>query len=123
VHSGTMLHKRRVPRQSVVVWSGKYVFEHDPEAGWEQCRVIDISVIGVGLELMGPVPDDLVGLAIVAEVYPPSASGAITVRLLGNVVNTGPTRTGGLRVGVEFSGLSETELSILGAMEMTETAW
>ena len=48
---------------------------------------------------------------------------ALVSRLLGEIKNTGPTRKGGTRVGVEFSGLSETELSILGAMEMTATAW
>jgi hypothetical protein len=118
-----MERKRRVPRQSVVAWCGKYVFEEDPEAGWEACQVIDISVVGVGLEITGSIPEDLIGRAILAEVYPPSASGAVAVRLLGEIKNTGPTRKGGTRVGVEFSGLSETELSILGAMEMTATAW
>ena len=116
-----MQRRRRVPRQSAG-WSGTYVVEDEPRAGSHDCLVIDISVLGVGLELLGSVPTDLVGRRISLEVQTPVGT-SVSIRLVGEVRNSAPGRLGGVRVGLEFIGLSDTERSILDALELMQIAW
>ena len=47
--------RRRVPRQAVR-WSGKCLLEDEAGAGWAECQVLDISLIGVGIEIYGRLP-------------------------------------------------------------------
>ena len=39
-------------------WLGRYQVAGRPELGWGECRVLDVSPVGVGLELFGPWPRD-----------------------------------------------------------------
>jgi hypothetical protein len=94
----------------------------DPEATWSECRVFDISVIGVGVELHGPVPQYLIGQRLVIEANTPAGS-SVSVRLRGEVRNTGQGPRDGTRVGMEFVELSETERQILHVMELLQVAW
>lgn len=86
-----------MPRE-VANWSGRYSIEDEPGGG--DCRVLDISAMGVGLELFGAVPDDLIGSRIEVSVPNGTSSG---IRLVGDVRNMSPGRNGGARAGVEFS--------------------
>jgi len=43
-------------------WLGACILEGDSSAGSGDCRVIDVSVIGVGLELFGAVTEDSSGV-------------------------------------------------------------
>ena len=47
--------RRRTPR-APAGWYGSYKLAGSIEAVWSQCRVLDISVAGVGFELFGPTP-------------------------------------------------------------------
>jgi hypothetical protein len=116
-----MERRRRVPRQSAG-WSGRFKDEGDRFGDWGDCLVIDISVLGVGLELYGPVPRDLIGRRIAVEVQTPIGT-SVSIRLAGEVRNTAPGPHGGVRVGMEFVGLTETERSILNALELMQIAW
>ena len=51
-----MALRRRVPRQTTG-WSGTCSFGDEPNA--HDCRVLDISVIGAGIEVFGAVPDPI----------------------------------------------------------------
>ena len=113
--------RRRVPRQNIG-WDGKCILEDDPFAGWIACRAIDISVVGVGLEILDLVPRDLAGRALRVEIHPPT-SKAVRIQMVGEVRNVGSGPTGGTRVGLEFTELSETEKSILDALELMQVAW
>src|ERR1700720_4194572 len=58
--------RRRVPRVSAD-WPGRYRIEGDPPSDWGDCTIIDISVAGVGVELFGAVPEDLIGCRLAVE--------------------------------------------------------
>jgi hypothetical protein len=118
--------RRRVPRIATTSWSGRYVVEDDPEAEWRECRVLDISVLGVALELFATHSDDdsalLVGHRLVILVQAPVGE-SISVRLMGTVRNVGGGAQGGTRVGLEFVGLSDTEQAIVKVIEQLQVAW
>ena len=116
-----MERRRRVPRIDAG-WSGKYRFEDDPNSAWSPCRLVDISILGVGLELFGFTRKDLVGHTLVVQLEAP-AGASVTFRLVGKVRYTGPGSLGGTRVGIEFIDLSDTEREILRAIELMHVVW
>ena len=52
--------RRRVPRQPAY-WDGTCHIEGEADAGCWECRVLDISMFGLGLTLQHPAPSRLVG--------------------------------------------------------------
>jgi hypothetical protein len=104
-----MEHRRRVPRRSAG-WFGicHIAGESDPE--WRDCRVIDMSMLGLGITLHHFWPSELVGRHISVEA--PAVGDSVNVRLEGVIKNAEPTSGGVVRVGIEFIGLSETELAV-----------
>ena len=113
-------HRRRLPRQEVH-WKGTCHIDDDLASATE-CEVIDVSVIGVGVVLEGPIPFDLAGRTITIVVQP-SEVGAVSLRLVGEIRYAVPSPTGGFRIGSQFAGLSETERSILDTFERMRLAW
>lgn len=115
-----------MPRIATTSWSGRYIVEDDPASEWSECRVLDISVLGVGLELF-PIDHDedsglLVGHRLVVLVQAPVGE-SISVRLMGTVKNVGGGTQGGVRAGLEFVGLSDTEQAIVKVIEQLQVAW
>jgi c-di-GMP-binding flagellar brake protein YcgR len=117
-----MEFRRRVPRTSTDGWPARYIDEDDSDSGWKQCRVVDISLIGVGLELLGGVRNDLIGHQLVVQVQAPVGE-SVTLRLKGRVVNLGEHSQDVTRAGLEFVGLAEMERSILKVLEQMKVAW
>lgn len=113
-----MEQRRRVPRQGAC-WFGRYTLESDRRGTWHECLVVDISVLGVGLHLDGAIPKELIGQWLEVEVHVP-ASASVNIRLKGEVRHAAHDVRGGARIGIEFSGLSDIERSILDAMEIVE---
>lgn len=116
-----MERRRRVPRVAAG-WPGKYRVEDDPQSDWDNCQMIDISVVGVGLELFGDVPEDLTGHRLAVEVQTP-VGASVSIRLVGEVRNTAKGARGGTRAGMEFVDLSDTERQILQVMELLQVVW
>jgi PilZ domain len=121
-HEPSMEFRRRVPRVAADGWSGRYIIEDDPDSNWSDCRVLDISVIGVGLELFGDASFDLVGHRLVVQVQAPVGE-SVSLRLAGRVMNQSKGPQSGTRAGLEFVGLSEAERSILKVLEIMKVAW
>jgi hypothetical protein len=119
-HSREAGHRRRIPRQEVH-WPGTCSIEGDP-ALTAECDVVDISVIGVGIVLEGPIPGDLVDRTMTVEVQA-SEGAAVSLQLTGEIRYVVPSPQGGFRIGSQFSGLSETERSILETFEQMRLAW
>ena len=108
--------RRRAPRAAVHEWPARYRVEDDPWSTWQECSVLDISPLGIGLELHGSVDRRLVGQRFAVEVY--LAQGqSLTVGLHGVVRNLGPGPWGGTRAGLKFTGLSSSERCVLRLME------
>ena len=99
---------RRVPRQPAG-WDGVCQIEGEFAA---RCRVIDISMLGVGVTLDHPSPYALVGRRVSVEV--PAVGDSASVRLEGKVTNAKLTLRTTVRVGIEFDSPSAELVSRLG---------
>jgi c-di-GMP-binding flagellar brake protein YcgR len=115
-------YRRRAPRVKTPGWAGKFVIEDEPGTGWGDCRILDISLLGLGLELSAPVPADLIGRRVVVHVEV-AGSGSISLRLVGAVKRVGAGEPGSTRAGLEFEGLSEAERSVLQVIEHLKVGW
>jgi PilZ domain len=120
-----MDRRRRTPRVVTPGWPGRYVIEDEPDSEWGDCRVLDLSVAGVGLELLSAhavAPDRLVGHRLVVHLRSP-AGDSVALRLVGEVRNVSPGPEGGVRAGLEFVGLSDVETQILKILELLRVVW
>jgi hypothetical protein len=104
-----MEYRRRVPRRSAGLFGVCHIEgESDPE--WRDCQVADVSSLGLGITLHHFWPSELVGRHISVEA--PSVGESINVRLEGVIRNAERTTGAVIRVGVEFDGLTESELAV-----------
>jgi hypothetical protein len=85
--------------------------EDDPESKWGECQILDVSVFGAGIEILGPVRDDLVGRKITVDARA-SGGGSANLRFVGVIRNIRPGPSGQIRTGIEFSGISEERLGV-----------
>jgi hypothetical protein len=104
-----MEHRRRVPRRSAG-WFGVCHIEGETDTEWRDCMVADISILGLGISLHHFWPSELVGRHITVEA--PAVGDSINVRLEGVIRNADRTAGGVVRVGIEFDGLSDSELAV-----------
>jgi hypothetical protein len=96
--------------------------QDEPADLWRECAIIDISPLGVGIDLCHPDPIELLGMWHDGELRL-HLSRRITVRLklgpsidmtfAGEVRNAGSRPDGIVRAGIEFVGLTEAERSIV----------
>ncbi len=73
-------------------------------------------MLGVGITFDYPDPDDLVGRLI--SVNLPGDASAVNVRLEGAIKDITPSNDRGLRVGIEFVPLTETEQAITSVLSV-----
>jgi hypothetical protein len=116
-----MSTRRRLPRQPAD-WPGRYHFEDVPDLLENTCRVVDISRVGAGIEVLGDTPLDPIGRRLIVDVEGPS-NGSIWIHMEGIVRNASIRPSGRVRIGMEFVGLSEVERAILDALEQMQVAW
>jgi hypothetical protein len=88
------------------------VIEEDPDQLWRECRVIDVSSAGAGLELLGATPEQTEGRHII-----------LAVHLRAQVRNTGPARGQILRVGTQFVDLTMAEMEYLASLAEMDAHW
>ena len=98
--------RRRVPRQ-LAGWSGTCAMDNEPETERHECRVVDISMLGLGLVFQHRSPSNLVGGRISVEVS--AVDDRVNIRLEGIVRHATVTSGGAVRVGVEFDDDEESE--------------
>jgi hypothetical protein len=95
--------------------------EGESASRWRDCEVIDISVLGLGITFHHPQPWELVGRGITVDAA--TGGDSVTIRLQGEIKNAAPTLEGDVRIGVEFTGLTEGEHSVtafLNEMKINE---
>lgn len=115
-------YRRRAPRIHTPGWSGKCIVEDDPEAGWNECRLLDVSLLGLGLEIMASATEEIIGRRLVLHIDV-DGGASISLRLVGPVKRVDEGEFGGTRIGVEFLGLNETEQSVLKIIEHLRVGW
>jgi len=109
---GKMTELRRLLPRQFADWRGKYAFEGDSEEVWHDCRVIDISTSGAGLELLDVAENETVGGHIL-----------LAIHLRGELRNAGPGRQDSLRAGVKFVGLSQGEIDYMDSLVVLGAKW
>jgi hypothetical protein len=104
-----MNHRRGVPRHPAF-WDGTCSIEKE-STGPRCCRVIDMSIFGLGITLKHQSPSQLVGRRISVEI--PMGDDSVSIYAAGTITNAGPTLGGEVRVGIKFEGflLSRTRSS------------
>src|SRR5271156_5566037 len=95
---------RRAVAREHAGWSGTYGMKPVRTVRRGDCIIANISVLGAGLELLGTTGDDILGCRLVVEIVAP---GSVALRLSGDIKYVNPGSQGGVRVGIEFAGLSE----------------
>jgi len=103
--------RRRAPRLAAG-WQARYAVDARPDDGWYGCRVLDISLGGVALELFGPAP--LQGAGIHVEVRVPERPLALHLRARARYV--GPSTNTGIRVGVEWHDVTPVQSEFLNSL-------
>ena len=103
--------RRILPRQ-VADWREKYLFEDEPEQRWRDCRVLDVSPAGAGLELQGLSTDESVGSRIL-----------LAVHLRGDLRSAQPTSSGRVRAGIKFVNLTTGEREYLDSLAELQATW
>jgi hypothetical protein len=107
----TMSEIRRLLPRQFADWRGRYMIEGDPTESWRDCRVIDISSAGAGLELLDTSAEEAAGQRIL-----------IAVHLRGEIRNSAP-KGEALRAGVQFVDLSDAERFYLESLEEIKALW
>ena len=110
-----MENRRRIHRQPIG-WAASYQFADESAEGWRACRVVDISMLGMGITLAHPETFDLLGRLV--SVNLPGAGSSVNVRLEGEIKSAVPTINRSLRVGIEFTRLSEAEQAITAVLSV-----
>jgi hypothetical protein len=111
-----MEERRRIPRQ-MAGWSGFCHVEGESASGWRDCRVMDISMLGIGIRMHCTRPTGLVGRRVSVEL--PAVGDSVNIRFEGEVKNISRTATRSARIGIEFVHLSNTERAILEVLTHT----
>jgi len=110
-----------VPRVQTGEWPGRCSVEGDPESARVECKLLDLSIFGAGIELPGGPYSDFQDQKVIVEVHAPLGE-SVSLRLVGEVRNMTPTSEG-TRLGIEFVELSETEQEILKVFSIMKAFW
>ena len=90
--------QRRLIRRHMTDWRGKYMIEGDLEDRWRDCRVIDTSAAGVGLELLDASPTETDGCRVV-----------LALQLRVEIRHSREVSEGRMRVGAQFVELTDRD--------------
>jgi len=104
--------RRAVPRQPAD-WFGYYRFDNVENEAWRRCRVLDISSLGAGIELMATAPSDrLDGLITVSFELRGKLRGSMRI-----------ADEATARVGVEFTDVSDAARTFIRSIDIAGPRW
>ncbi len=103
--------RRLLPRQ-FTDWQGRYMIEGDPGEVWRQCRVVDVSTLGAGLELFGTTPAEIAQRSIV-----------LSVDLRGEVKHAVEATDDGIRAGIQFEDFTPAQSAYIRSLVKLQTLW
>jgi len=108
-----MIHQLRrfVPRQ-FADWDGTYLVATDLERRFRDCRVVDISSAGAGIELLDVPAEVTEGTRLF-----------VAVHLQAEVRHVRPPKGDRVRVGTQFVDLTEAEHAYLNSLTELEARW
>ena len=103
--------RRLLPRQPVE-WEGEYVVGDDGESSWQQCRILDVSSGGVGVELIQTNGEVAIGQEI-----------RVVVELRGEIRHTRRTEADTVVLGAEFVGISGAMREYFASLAAVNARW
>lgn len=109
--AGAMERRRLLPRQ-FTDWRGRYLIEGDPDERWRDCRIVDMSSAGAGLEFLEASPEETAGRNII-----------IALQFRGEVRHALPSRNEGIRSGVRFVDLTDEHRIYLQSLTELQAVW
>jgi hypothetical protein len=110
---------RRAPRHPAD-WFGKYRLDEGSDPLWHPCRVIDVSLGGSRLELLGPPATVGDRLLVELQVAEPEVAPH---PLYAHVRHVGRGHEGGVFAGVEFAELDDLARSLLELLIEAQSAY
>jgi len=119
---GWNVENRRLAERQSAHWKGRCHIEDEPSDLWRECTIIDVSTLGLGIDLCHPDPVELLGLwrdgvlrlHVDRGITVHLESGpTVDMTVAGQVRNAGSGPDGIVRAGIEFVGLTETERSLV----------
>lgn len=114
------IERRRIARKRAG-WIGTYQLCGRGDQGWFECRVLDYSPAGAGLELFGPHPTHE-GDEIVVRLELSGRLEGGGVQVPGVVTYRAEGSSGYERVGVELRGLGAEEYSSITSLRARAVA-
>jgi hypothetical protein len=103
---------RRLLPRLIVDWQGVVKLDGPTEEPWRDCRVVDISSAGAGLELANTSAEVVEG-----------ASLLLAIHLRSQVKHRRQTVGGRLMVGTEFTHLTDGECAYLASLHELQAHW
>jgi hypothetical protein len=97
-------------------WRGRCAVQDEPPLEWIECEVVDVSLIGAGIDIWADGGVDLTGCRLIVEVRPP-VGDSVALCFSGRVSRISHESAFHSRVGLVFEHLSESEQSILEVVE------
>lgn len=122
-----MENRRRAERQSAL-WVGRCHMEGEPSDLWRECTIVDVSTLGVGMNLRHPDPIELLGLwqdgalrldASRRMTVHFETDASVETPVVAEIRNAGSSPDGFVRAGIEFVGLTETQRSLVDSPKVT----
>lgn len=99
--------------------NGVWRMEDDPGAQWRHCRLVDVSMHGLGIYVQHPTPSALIGGDVTVDISP--FEDSVKFRLHGSVREAMPTRAEGVvRVGVAFGKLAASERYMIDVLTWSD---
>jgi hypothetical protein len=91
----------------------------DPGDEWLHCRLIDISMLGLAINVQHPSPTALLGRHVIVEVSP--FDDSVVFRLEGSICEALPLKAEGtIRVGIAFGRVSAPERYMIDVLTWTQ---
>jgi len=110
-----MIEERRRSQRQEAGWVGKWRIEDDSDSAPSECKILNFSMLGAGVEISKPHQGHLVGQKVTVNAQP-LTGGSVSLRLLGEIRYASRAPGGRIQLGIEFVGLSKAEMAILDAL-------
>ncbi len=94
-----------------VWWLAHYKLDSSTDDHWHSCQIVDVSMGGAGVQLLGPAPPTAGRLTV--NLVVPALGGA--VQLAGIVKHSRPA-TPGVMVGIQFVDMDYLTFDVLASL-------
>jgi hypothetical protein len=106
--------RRRRPRHRAAHWQGRYRF--GGASGWRDCELVDLSATGIGFQAFMLATDALPLADVEVELVDRADPEPDALRFTGRIRHLARSDAGHVRVGMEFTELTDLEGRLLATV-------